>query len=149
MFCILSVRFVSQVYDSLCRPYPRRFVLPLHVSEQTPAGQNLNTRPSSQATCVKVGRDQASQNLQTVQLFLGSSLQLSVAPDETKEEEAASFSCRSRLTHVHILHCGASVTWSQQVLLVDASFVLLVNTRAPLLQNWWNQSVIFHLNLRH
>lgn len=48
---------LNEVYDSLCRPYPRRFVLPLHVSDETTTGQNLNTRPSSQATCVKVSRD--------------------------------------------------------------------------------------------
>lgn len=58
--CILSLWLCSQVYDGLCRPYPRRFVLPLNVSEQTTAGQNLNTRPSSQATCVKVSKDKAS-----------------------------------------------------------------------------------------
>lgn len=61
--CILSLWvFCSQVYDSLCRPYPRRFVLPLRLSDETPLEQNLNTRPSSQATCVKVGRDKASQS---------------------------------------------------------------------------------------
>lgn len=66
MYCILSLRLCSQVYDSLCRPYPRRFVLPLHVGDDTQTGQNLNTRPSSQATCVKVNRDKASQSAQTL-----------------------------------------------------------------------------------
>lgn len=80
-YCILSLRFCLQVYDSLCRPYPRRFVLPLHVSDETTTGQNLNTRPSSQATCVKVSRDKASQHgtlsrqSSTVQLFHGSLFQ--------------------------------------------------------------------------
>lgn len=64
MICVLS-----QVYDSLSRPYPRRFVLPLHVSAETPEGQNLNTRPSSQATCVKVGKDKVSRSSRTVQLI--------------------------------------------------------------------------------
>ncbi|KAM3601768.1 uncharacterized protein V6R79_018558 [Siganus canaliculatus] len=48
---------LDQVYNTLCRPYPRRFVLPLNITSETPTGQNLNTRPSSTATCVKQSKD--------------------------------------------------------------------------------------------
>lgn len=61
-YCVLSFLSPSQVYNSLCRAYPRRFVLPLHVTDETAMGQNLNTRPSSQATCVKTSKDKVSQH---------------------------------------------------------------------------------------
>uniref|UniRef100_A0AAQ5Y2K8 Carotenoid-cleaving dioxygenase, mitochondrial n=1 Tax=Amphiprion ocellaris TaxID=80972 RepID=A0AAQ5Y2K8_AMPOC len=48
---------LDEVYNTLCRAYPRRFVLPLNVTSETPTGQNLNTRPSSGASCVKVSKD--------------------------------------------------------------------------------------------
>ncbi|KAM4620307.1 carotenoid-cleaving dioxygenase, mitochondrial [Polymixia lowei] len=48
---------LDEVYNTLCRAFPRRFVLPLNVTSDTPTGQNLNTRPSSQATCVKTSKD--------------------------------------------------------------------------------------------
>ncbi|XP_076606884.1 carotenoid-cleaving dioxygenase, mitochondrial-like [Chaetodon auriga] len=48
---------LDEVYNTLCRAFPRRFVLPLHVTGDTPIGQNLNTRPSSEATCVKLSKD--------------------------------------------------------------------------------------------
>ncbi|XP_022044541.2 carotenoid-cleaving dioxygenase, mitochondrial-like [Acanthochromis polyacanthus] len=48
---------LDEVYNSMCRAYPRRFVLPLNVTSETPTGQNLNTRPSSGASCVKVSKD--------------------------------------------------------------------------------------------
>ncbi|XP_030009829.1 beta,beta-carotene 9',10'-oxygenase-like isoform X1 [Sphaeramia orbicularis] len=48
---------LDEVYNTLCRVYPRRFVLPLNVTSETPTGQNLNTRPSSTATCVKTSKD--------------------------------------------------------------------------------------------
>lgn len=50
-----------QVYNSTGRAFPRRFVLPLHVTSETATGQNLNTRASSQATCVKTGKDTVSR----------------------------------------------------------------------------------------
>ncbi|KAK7925536.1 hypothetical protein WMY93_007846 [Mugilogobius chulae] len=49
---------LDQVYNSLCRNFPRRFVLPLNVTNDTPTDQNLNTRPDSEATCVKVSKDE-------------------------------------------------------------------------------------------
>lgn len=48
---------LDTVYNTLSRAFPRRFVLPLDVTNETPSGQNLNTRTSSQASCVKVGKD--------------------------------------------------------------------------------------------
>ncbi|XP_072302420.1 carotenoid-cleaving dioxygenase, mitochondrial-like isoform X2 [Eucyclogobius newberryi] len=48
---------LDQVYNTLGRPFPRRFVLPLNVTNETPTDQNLNTRPNSEATCVKVSKD--------------------------------------------------------------------------------------------
>ncbi|XP_035522004.1 beta,beta-carotene 9',10'-oxygenase-like [Morone saxatilis] len=48
---------LDEVYNAMCRAFPRRFVLPLHVTSETPTGQNLNTRPSSTATCVKISSD--------------------------------------------------------------------------------------------
>ena len=51
---------VLQVYNDMTRAFPRRFVLPLGVTGDTPSGQNLNTRPDSPATCVKTGHDKVS-----------------------------------------------------------------------------------------
>ncbi|XP_029925368.1 beta,beta-carotene 9',10'-oxygenase-like [Myripristis murdjan] len=48
---------LDEVYNTMCRVFPRRFVLPLSVTMDTPTGQNLNTRPSSTATCVKISKD--------------------------------------------------------------------------------------------
>ncbi|XP_041656577.1 beta,beta-carotene 9',10'-oxygenase-like [Cheilinus undulatus] len=48
---------LDEVYNTLCRAFPRRFVLPLNVTNETPLDQNLNTRPMSMATCVKIGKD--------------------------------------------------------------------------------------------
>ncbi|XP_040007461.1 beta,beta-carotene 9',10'-oxygenase-like isoform X1 [Xiphias gladius] len=48
---------LDAVYNTMCRVFPRRFVLPLNVASETPTGQNLNTRLSSTATCVKVSKD--------------------------------------------------------------------------------------------
>lgn len=45
---------LDEVYNTLSRVFPRRFVLPLHVTNETPKGQNLNARPSSNASCVKI-----------------------------------------------------------------------------------------------
>ncbi|XP_077361625.1 carotenoid-cleaving dioxygenase, mitochondrial isoform X2 [Festucalex cinctus] len=44
---------LDEVYKSMSSVFPRRFVLPLHVTDDTPTDRNLNTRPSSTATCVK------------------------------------------------------------------------------------------------
>uniref|UniRef100_A0A3Q1EVT8 Beta-carotene oxygenase 2b n=1 Tax=Acanthochromis polyacanthus TaxID=80966 RepID=A0A3Q1EVT8_9TELE len=38
---------LDDVYNTLCRVFPRRFVLPLSVDSDTPYGQNLIDRPSS------------------------------------------------------------------------------------------------------
>uniref|UniRef100_A0A7N8XF00 Carotenoid-cleaving dioxygenase, mitochondrial n=1 Tax=Mastacembelus armatus TaxID=205130 RepID=A0A7N8XF00_9TELE len=48
---------LDEVYNTICRTFPRRFVLPLDVTSETPTGQNLNTQPSSKATCVKISKD--------------------------------------------------------------------------------------------
>ncbi|XP_068186443.1 carotenoid-cleaving dioxygenase, mitochondrial [Antennarius striatus] len=48
---------LDEVYNDLSRAFPRRFVLPLHVTSDTPVSQNLNTRPSSKATCVQISKD--------------------------------------------------------------------------------------------
>lgn len=44
--------FFCQMYNTMCRPLPRRFVLPLNITSETPLEQNLNTRPDSTATAV-------------------------------------------------------------------------------------------------
>ncbi|KAK5858365.1 hypothetical protein PBY51_002511 [Eleginops maclovinus] len=48
---------LDEVYNAICRAFPRRFVLPLQLTAETPTDQNLNTRPSSEATCVKISKD--------------------------------------------------------------------------------------------
>ncbi|CAL8399975.1 unnamed protein product [Boreogadus saida] len=48
---------LDQVYNEMTRVFPRRFVLPLGVTSDTPSNQNLNTRPDSLATCLKTGKD--------------------------------------------------------------------------------------------
>ncbi|XP_078028524.1 carotenoid-cleaving dioxygenase, mitochondrial isoform X2 [Epinephelus lanceolatus] len=48
---------LDEVYNTLSRPLPRRFVLPLNVNHDTPANQNLNKRSSSTATCVKLSKE--------------------------------------------------------------------------------------------
>lgn len=48
---------LDEVYNTMSRVFPRRFVLPLHVTGETPTDQNLNTRPSSAATCLKISED--------------------------------------------------------------------------------------------
>ncbi|XP_045569537.1 beta,beta-carotene 9',10'-oxygenase [Salmo salar] len=39
------------------KAFPRRFVLPLNVTNDTPTGVNLNTRPTSSATSFKTAED--------------------------------------------------------------------------------------------
>ncbi|XP_036380746.1 beta,beta-carotene 9',10'-oxygenase-like [Megalops cyprinoides] len=48
---------LDKVYNSMGRAFPRRFVLPLSVDDDTPSGENLNTRSSSPATAVKTAKD--------------------------------------------------------------------------------------------
>ncbi|XP_056298745.1 carotenoid-cleaving dioxygenase, mitochondrial [Pseudoliparis swirei] len=48
---------LDEVYNTMSRVFPRRFVLPLNVGGESPSEQNLNTRPSSAATCVHVSKD--------------------------------------------------------------------------------------------
>ncbi|XP_067087887.1 carotenoid-cleaving dioxygenase, mitochondrial-like [Osmerus mordax] len=48
---------LDQVYNNMNKVFPRRFVLPLNVSADTPSDENLNTRPSSLATAVKISKD--------------------------------------------------------------------------------------------
>ncbi|XP_078122300.1 carotenoid-cleaving dioxygenase, mitochondrial-like isoform X2 [Sander vitreus] len=48
---------LDEVYNTMGRVFPRRFVLPLQVTSETATDQNLNMRPSSAATCVKVSKD--------------------------------------------------------------------------------------------
>lgn len=43
---------LDEMYNTMSRPLPRRFVLPLHISSETPLEQNLNTRLDSTATAV-------------------------------------------------------------------------------------------------
>ncbi|XP_061818276.1 carotenoid-cleaving dioxygenase, mitochondrial isoform X2 [Nerophis lumbriciformis] len=49
---------LDEVYNSMSRAFPRRFVLPLNVTQETPTDQNLNTRSSSTATCIKTSDTQ-------------------------------------------------------------------------------------------
>ncbi|XP_052432870.1 beta-carotene oxygenase 2b [Carassius gibelio] len=44
---------LDEVYNTMCRVFPRRFVLPLNTDSHTPCGQNLNTRLNSTATAIK------------------------------------------------------------------------------------------------
>ncbi|XP_026138906.1 beta-carotene oxygenase 2b [Carassius auratus] len=44
---------LDEVYNTMCRVFPRRFVLPLNIDSHTPCGQNLNTRLNSTATAIK------------------------------------------------------------------------------------------------
>ncbi|XP_071762126.1 carotenoid-cleaving dioxygenase, mitochondrial-like [Centroberyx gerrardi] len=46
---------LDEVYNTMCRVFPRRFVLPLNMDDETPCGENLNTRPDSTATAIKTG----------------------------------------------------------------------------------------------
>ncbi|KAI4875518.1 hypothetical protein NFI96_009699 [Prochilodus magdalenae] len=48
---------LDKVYNSLARSFPRRFVLPLNITNETPLDQNLNTRPNSSATAVCHSKD--------------------------------------------------------------------------------------------
>ncbi|XP_077448039.1 carotenoid-cleaving dioxygenase, mitochondrial-like isoform X1 [Stigmatopora argus] len=52
-----SGKALDEVYNRMSIALPRRFVLPLHVTDGTPTEQNLNTRPSSTATCIKTNKN--------------------------------------------------------------------------------------------
>ncbi|XP_049582717.1 beta-carotene oxygenase 2b [Syngnathus scovelli] len=47
---------LDEVYNTMCRVFPRRFVLPLNVDNTTPFKQNLNTLPNSSATALRIGK---------------------------------------------------------------------------------------------
>ncbi|KAI1903298.1 hypothetical protein AGOR_G00025760 [Albula goreensis] len=53
---------LDKAYNELTRAFPRRFVLPLNVDDETPCGENLNTRPASMATAVKITKDKVFCN---------------------------------------------------------------------------------------
>lgn len=46
-----------QVYNTLCRIFPRRFVLPIDITHDTPYNQNLNNRPNSTASSVRFDKN--------------------------------------------------------------------------------------------
>uniref|UniRef100_A0A6Q2ZDL9 Beta-carotene oxygenase 2b n=1 Tax=Esox lucius TaxID=8010 RepID=A0A6Q2ZDL9_ESOLU len=48
---------LDEVYNTMCRVFPRRFVLPLSVNSKTPYKQNLNTRHDSSATAIRIAMD--------------------------------------------------------------------------------------------
>ncbi|XP_041665858.1 beta,beta-carotene 9',10'-oxygenase-like [Cheilinus undulatus] len=48
---------LDEVYNTLCRSFPRRFVLPLNVSNDTPYNQNLNNQVYTTATAVRTDKN--------------------------------------------------------------------------------------------
>ncbi|KAK7883185.1 hypothetical protein WMY93_029359 [Mugilogobius chulae] len=48
---------LDEVYNTLDRAFPRRFVLPLNIDNDTPYNQNLNKLPFSTATCIRTSKD--------------------------------------------------------------------------------------------
>ncbi|KAM7399799.1 hypothetical protein PAMP_019043 [Pampus punctatissimus] len=48
---------LDEVYNSMCKAFPRRFVLPINVDHDTPYNQNLNNRLNSTATSIRVAKD--------------------------------------------------------------------------------------------
>ncbi|XP_027021164.2 carotenoid-cleaving dioxygenase, mitochondrial isoform X2 [Tachysurus fulvidraco] len=48
---------LDEVYNSIDKYFPRRFVLPLCITNDTPLNQNLNTRPKSSASAVCLSKD--------------------------------------------------------------------------------------------
>ncbi|XP_061682546.1 beta-carotene oxygenase 2b [Syngnathoides biaculeatus] len=48
---------LDEVYNTLCRVFPRRFVLPLNVDDKTPFHKNLNSLPNSLATSFRTGNN--------------------------------------------------------------------------------------------
>ncbi|CAJ1065991.1 beta%2Cbeta-carotene 9',10'-oxygenase-like [Xyrichtys novacula] len=49
---------LDEVYNTLCRVFPRRFVLPLNVDLTTPLNQDLNARFDTTATAIQTAKDQ-------------------------------------------------------------------------------------------
>ncbi|XP_030632880.1 beta-carotene oxygenase 2b [Chanos chanos] len=49
---------LDEVYNTMCRVFPRRFVLPLNIDTNTPSEQNLNTLVYSKATAIKTAKNQ-------------------------------------------------------------------------------------------
>ncbi|KAM7413682.1 hypothetical protein PAMA_020862 [Pampus argenteus] len=48
---------LDEVYNSMCKNFPRRFVLPINVDHDTPYEQNLNNRLNSTATSIRVEKN--------------------------------------------------------------------------------------------
>jgi len=48
---------LDEVYNTMARNFPRRFVIPLNVGSETHHGVNLNTRPDSSATAIKISNN--------------------------------------------------------------------------------------------
>ncbi|XP_060902015.1 carotenoid-cleaving dioxygenase, mitochondrial-like [Labrus mixtus] len=47
---------LDEVYNTLCRVFPRRFVLPLNVGNDTPFNQNLNNQFNTTATAIRTAK---------------------------------------------------------------------------------------------
>lgn len=47
---------LDEIYNTLCRVFPRRFVLPLNVDRDTPYNQDLNTFYASSATSIRTSK---------------------------------------------------------------------------------------------
>ncbi|CAL8359875.1 unnamed protein product [Merluccius merluccius] len=45
---------LDEVYNTMCRVFPRRFILPLHIGTETPCGTNLNSQMDSTSTAIKI-----------------------------------------------------------------------------------------------
>uniref|UniRef100_A0A3Q2GAV9 Beta-carotene oxygenase 2b n=1 Tax=Cyprinodon variegatus TaxID=28743 RepID=A0A3Q2GAV9_CYPVA len=48
---------LDEVYNTLCRVFPRRFVLPLRIDPSTPYNQNLIDLPDCTATAIRIGKN--------------------------------------------------------------------------------------------
>lgn len=58
-----SSDFFWQFYNSLCRNFPRRYVLPLNVDEKTPLDQNLVTLHNYKASAKKTKPGEVGLNM--------------------------------------------------------------------------------------
>ncbi|TNN34157.1 Beta,beta-carotene 9',10'-oxygenase [Liparis tanakae] len=47
---------LDEAYNTMCRVFPRRFILPLNVDQATPYGRNLNP-PGSTATSIRISKE--------------------------------------------------------------------------------------------
>lgn len=61
---------LPQVYNTLCRVFPRRFVLPLNIDSQTPFNQNLIHLPNVTATCLRISTNKVGCSLNNCMLRL-------------------------------------------------------------------------------